>query len=88
VSVRLDRTAKALTHRLPDRVAPELIPPVLVVTTKIEASKQQAAWSAVDGHILPHHTVSFTARFTASKGRAHIWNAGHRNRLWCVYCIG
>jgi len=28
-----------------------------VVTTEIEASKQQAAWSAVDRHILPHHTV-------------------------------
>jgi len=34
-----------------------LIPPVLVVTSEIEASKQQAAWAAVDGHILPNHTV-------------------------------
>jgi len=44
-------------------LAPELIPPVLKVTTEIEASKQQAAWSAVDGHILPHHTVGFFCSF-------------------------
>jgi len=37
--------------------APELIPPILVVTSEIEASKQRAAWSAVDNHVLPHHTV-------------------------------
>ena len=42
-----------------ERLAPELVPPVLVVTTEIEASKQRAAWAAVDKHVLPHHSVSF-----------------------------
>jgi len=51
-----DPTSPAL-DRVKQTPAPELIPPVLVVTTEIEASKQQAAWSAVDKHILPHHTV-------------------------------
>jgi len=71
---------------MPDRDAPalELIPPILVVTTEIEASKQQAAWSAVDKHILPHHTVSFSVRFTASDELAQIRNAGDWNRLWCA----
>jgi len=49
--------ASPVLDRVKQTPAPELIPPVLVVTTEIEASKQQAAWSAVDGHVLPHHTV-------------------------------
>ena len=55
-----------LLLRTPDRdsrTVPELIPPVLVVTTEIEASKRQAAWAAVDRHILPQHTVSSSIRF-------------------------
>lgn len=43
--------------RVKQTPVPELNPPTLVVTTEIEASKQQAAWAAVDRHILPHHIV-------------------------------
>lgn len=43
--------------RIKQTPAPDLIPPVLVVTTEIEASKQQAAWAAVDRHVQPYHTV-------------------------------
>ena len=60
---------------------------MLLVTSEIEASKQQAAWAAVDGHILPHHTVSFSLRLVVSCGWSQIWNVGHRNRLRYVYFI-
>jgi len=60
---------------------------VLAVTSEIEASKQQAAWAAVDGHILPHHTVSSSPRLTVSYGWPQIWNVGHRNRIRYVYFI-
>lgn len=51
-----DQTSPIL-DRAKQILAPELVPPVLVVTTEIEASKQRAAWAAVDKHILPHHSV-------------------------------
>jgi len=35
----------------------KLIAPVLDITSPIEASKQHAAWTAVDKHILPEHKV-------------------------------
>lgn len=78
----LDRRGETLTVgcRI-GYAAPELIPPVLVVTTEIEASKQQAAWSAVDSHILPHHTVSSSVRFTVSDGRTQIGSRSSESAL-------
>jgi ribose 5-phosphate isomerase A len=34
-----------------------LVKPILEITSPIEASKQRAAWTAVDKHILPEHKV-------------------------------
>jgi hypothetical protein len=62
-------TARSLTSSDagPGHPVPELNPPTLVVTTEIEASKQQAAWAAVDRHILPHHIVSSSSRLPLSR---------------------
>jgi len=50
-------TVQATSERTRRYTGSKLIKPVFQITNAVEASKQNAAWHAVDNHVLPEHKV-------------------------------